>query len=68
MLTQNLRALEADGLVDRRVYPTVPVTVEYRLTPLGQSLHAALCPLKLWAETHMGEVLRERSAKAAGKA
>ncbi len=61
MLTQTLRALEADGLVERRVFPTVPVTVEYSLTPLGQSLHAALGPLKSWAEAHMDEVLHARA-------
>ena len=38
MLTRTLRTLESDGLVDRTVFPTLPVTVEYRLTPLGGSL------------------------------
>jgi DNA-binding HxlR family transcriptional regulator len=38
MLTQTLRSLERDGLVSRRAYATVPVTVEYALTPLGETL------------------------------
>src|SRR5689334_6644063 len=38
VLTQTLRALERDGLVSRRVYPTVPVQTEYELTELGRSL------------------------------
>lgn len=41
MLTQTLRGLERDGLVTREVFPTVPVTVTYTLTPLGHSLSAA---------------------------
>ena len=38
MLTQTLRHLEADGLVVRTVYPTMPPSVEYALTPLGKNL------------------------------
>ncbi|HWI71529.1 MAG TPA: helix-turn-helix domain-containing protein [Baekduia sp.] len=49
MLTQTLRGLERDGLVTRRAYPTVPVTVEYTLTPLGHSLGAAVGPIRMWA-------------------
>ena len=61
MLTQTLRALEADGLVTRTVIPTVPVTVTYELTDLGRSLHTAVQGLKDWAEAHMGEVLANRT-------
>jgi DNA-binding HxlR family transcriptional regulator len=62
MLTQTLRALERDGLVDRTVYPTVPVTVEYRLTGLGQSLADAVEGIRLWAYSKMDEIetARER--------
>lgn len=58
MLTQTLRRMEADGFVSRRAFATVPVTVEYSLTPLGHSLHAALSPLRQWAEDNMDKVLR----------
>lgn len=60
MLTQTLRALERDGLVTRTVTPTVPVTVEYALTPLGDSLQQVMLELKTWAETHMDQVLAHR--------
>jgi DNA-binding HxlR family transcriptional regulator len=56
MLTQTLRSLERDGLVTRTITPTVPVTVEYALTPLGESLQDVMLGIKRWAETHMGEV------------
>lgn len=56
MLSQTLRSLERDGLIARTVHPTVPVTVEYAITPLGRTLHAAVDPLRLWAEAHIGEV------------
>jgi DNA-binding HxlR family transcriptional regulator len=49
MLTQTLRGLERDGLVTREAFPTVPVTVEYTLTPLGHSLGDAVDPIRLWA-------------------
>lgn len=57
MLSQTLRSLERDGLVHRRAIATVPVTVEYSITPLGRTLSAAVDMLRIWAETHMNEVL-----------
>ena len=60
MLTQTLRDLTRDGLVARQVYPTVPPAVDYRLTPLGQSLIPLLTPLVHWAETHHSTI---RSAR-----
>jgi DNA-binding HxlR family transcriptional regulator len=49
MLIQQLRQLEADGLVARTIYPQVPPKVEYRLTAWGQSLCPALDALLTWA-------------------
>jgi DNA-binding HxlR family transcriptional regulator len=60
MLTQTLRALERDGLVDRTVYPAVPVRVEYALTPLGQTLREPLKMLTEWSVRHITEVLAAR--------
>jgi DNA-binding HxlR family transcriptional regulator len=57
MLTQTLRSLERDGLVSRSAFPTVPVTVEYALTPLGETLIPVLAAIRDWAEEHVGEVL-----------
>jgi DNA-binding HxlR family transcriptional regulator len=56
MLTQTLRSLERDGVLTRTVTPSVPVRVDYELTPLGESLHGVLGQLKIWAEQHMPEV------------
>ena len=50
MLAQQLRQLEADGIVSRRVYPQVPPKVEYRLTEWGQALCPALAAMLKWAE------------------
>jgi DNA-binding HxlR family transcriptional regulator len=62
MLTQTLRTLERDGLVRRTVYPTTPPSVEYALTPLGQTLTEPLGALRAWAEDNIGRVLAARSA------
>jgi DNA-binding HxlR family transcriptional regulator len=56
MLTQTLRSLERDGLVSRTVTPSVPVRVDYELTPLGVSLLPVMRAIKDWAETHIKEV------------
>ena len=60
MLSQTLRALEQDGFVSRRAFPTVPVTVEYELTPLGRSLNVAMTPIVEWAVANMSRVLKAR--------
>ncbi|MFI0444251.1 winged helix-turn-helix transcriptional regulator [Actinomadura sp. 6N118] len=60
MLTQTLRGLERDGLLTRTVTPSVPVRVDYELTPLGLSLLDPIRHLKEWAEAHMAEVDRAR--------
>ena len=50
MLIQQLRELEADGVVDREDYREVPPKVEYSLTPFGVSLRHALGPLCEWGQ------------------
>ncbi|WP_067814045.1 winged helix-turn-helix transcriptional regulator [Nocardia inohanensis] len=62
MLTQTLRTLERDGLVTRTVTPSVPVRVDYELTPLGRSLLPVVQAIKAWAETHIEEVVSARTA------
>jgi DNA-binding HxlR family transcriptional regulator len=57
MLSQVLKSLERDGLVRRRAIATVPVTVEYSITPLGATLAGAVDPLREWAERNLKEVL-----------
>lgn len=49
MLIQQLRELERDGVVERKVFPQVPPKVEYRLTPWGQAMCPALDALLEWA-------------------
>ncbi|TCB88282.1 transcriptional regulator [Micromonospora zingiberis] len=60
MLTRTLRTLESDGLVEREVFPTVPPSVEYRLTPLGVSLLEPLAALADWAVDHHAEIATAR--------
>jgi DNA-binding HxlR family transcriptional regulator len=60
MLTQTLRNLERDGLVERTVTPSMPVRVDYALTPLGEGLIPVMQAIKSWAEEHMDEVLAAR--------
>lgn len=48
MLTQQLRELEQDGLINRKVYPVVPPKVEYSLTALGESLFPILKAMYEW--------------------
>src|SRR5437762_548564 len=67
MLTQTLRSLERDGLVQRKVYPVVPPRVEYSLTRLGRTLIDPLRVLCRWSEKHLAELQANR-ARAKTKA
>src|SRR3979411_700153 len=65
MLTQTLRSLERDGLVQRTVHPVVPPKVEYALTRLGRTLIEPLHGLCRWSEKHLHELKANRArAKA----
>jgi len=52
MLTQQLRELEADKIVRRKIYRQVPPKVEYLLTPLGESLRPVMMAMCAWGETN----------------
>ena len=52
MLTKQLRALEDDGLVIRKVYAEVPPRVEYSLSEIGESLRPVIETLRAWGEGH----------------
>lgn len=56
MLTQTLRSLERDGLVERTVYPVVPPKTEYRLTPLGLRFLEPIASLADWAVSHQDDL------------
>jgi DNA-binding HxlR family transcriptional regulator len=62
VLTQRLRQLERDGLVQRRIYAEVPPRVEYEITELGGSLQSVFAALGEWGDAHMPDVERSRAA------
>lgn len=64
MLTQTLRSLEDDGLVERKIYPVVPPHVEYSLTPLGRTLNEPLTAVCRWAEKHLPQLMANRRRAA----
>jgi DNA-binding HxlR family transcriptional regulator len=55
MLSERLKELEAEQLVERRVIPETPVRVEYRLTPSGEALGGVLDAVANWAHTWLGD-------------
>ncbi|WP_330184326.1 helix-turn-helix transcriptional regulator [Nocardia sp. NBC_01503] len=56
VLAENLRHLQASGVVHREIYPEIPPRVEYSLTPLGVELNRALRPLERWGDAHRDEI------------
>lgn len=60
MLADTLRILEADGLVERKVFPEVPIRVEYELTSAGCSLVPIIRQLTDWAQQHMQSIMEHR--------
>lgn len=61
VLSNTLKTLEADGLIDRKVYAQVPPKVEYSLTDTGKSLMPLIAQLAEWAQVNMKKVLAHRS-------
>jgi DNA-binding HxlR family transcriptional regulator len=59
-LTHALRNLEEDGILVREVFPTKPPSVEYRLSPLGESMLVPLAALIAWAEQNHGDIKQAR--------
>jgi DNA-binding HxlR family transcriptional regulator len=62
VLTQTLRRLERNGMIERRVLPTSPVGVEYSLTPLGESLREPFSHLYTWAVEHADDIVARQRA------
>lgn len=61
MLTRQLRELEADRIVDRKVYPEVPPRVEYSLTNFGRTLEPTLRMLQKWGTEHLGQIIQAKN-------
>jgi DNA-binding HxlR family transcriptional regulator len=59
MLTQQLRELEEDGIIHRKVYPQIPPKVEYSITPLGESLKPILYAMHEWGVKHLSHFERK---------
>jgi DNA-binding HxlR family transcriptional regulator len=62
MLTQTLRDLQRDGYIGRQVFPTQPPSVEYSLTPLGQSFLVLVKGLVHWSVEHHQAIRTARAA------
>jgi len=64
MLTRQLRELEDDQVVERKIYAEVPPKVEYTLTEFGRTLEPVLRTLQGWGSQYLGEITKIRKARA----
>jgi len=55
-LTRQLRELESDGLINRKIYSEIPPKVEYSLSETGKSLHAILHQMEKWGLNHLANI------------
>ena len=62
VLTQQLRELESDGIIHRKVYPVVPPKTEYSLTTLGKTLIPIIAAMCDWGREHMSEFIKKSPA------
>ncbi len=60
MLSKELRELEMNQLVKRTVYDTIPVSVEYEMTPYGRSLDKLLLEMKEWGTQHRKRIMKKK--------
>ncbi len=64
MLTRQLRELEADRIIDRRVYPEIPPKVEYSLTAFGKTLEPVLRMVQQWGAEYLGLITQIRKQQS----
>lgn len=62
MLTQTLRELERTGVIERKSYPEVPPRVEYKLTPLGETLSALVLQIEEWVVNNFEQIVAAQEA------
>lgn len=67
VLSKELKELELNEFVERKVYNTIPVQVTYELTPYSDSLREIINALSAWGEQHKKTILKKRKEAAAGK-
>lgn len=67
VLSSTLKTLEADGLIDRKVYAQVPPKVEYTLTDTGRSLIPLIMQLTEWAQHNMTKIMTHRRQHASAR-
>jgi DNA-binding HxlR family transcriptional regulator len=66
MLTQQLREMEKDGIIHRKIYLQVPPKVEYSLTPLGESLKPILDAMRNWGISYL-DTIDQKQEKSLSK-
>ncbi|MFD2574226.1 winged helix-turn-helix transcriptional regulator [Spirosoma soli] len=67
MLSKELKELEQNELVERRVYPTMPVSVDYRLTDYGYSLGSVMVALGDWGKNHRRRIMHQPTIEAVNR-